>query len=254
MLSKTIKKTIRALVPRPLVSLVSQCRQRAWIKRNSTRSPRDVFTDIYRKGKWGKKKGVFYSGPGSSVEHITKPYIRVITEHLQSFGGNRTLVDLGCGDLQISKNFFDYCSEYVGVDVVSDLIEHHKSTVTNPHVRFCCLDLVSDELPEGDVCLLRQVLQHLSNAQIAKILPKLRKYKVCFVTEHLPADNPDIIPNKDIVHGSWNRSNENSGVYLDKPPFDIPSKCLQLVLEVPGVEVGDGSVIRTYKIEFDESV
>ncbi len=254
MLSKTIRKTISALVPRPLARLVSQYRQRAWIKRNLSRSSREVFTDIYRKGKWGRKEGAFYSGPGSSVEHITKPYIRVITEHLQSSGGKKTLVDLGCGDLEISKNFFDYCSEYVGVDVVSDLIESHKSTITNPQVKFRCLDLVNDELPEGDICLLRQVLQHLSNAQIAKILPKLRKYKVCFVTEHLPADNPGIIPNKDIVHGSWTRMSQNSGVYLDKPPFNTPSQCLQLILEVSSVEVGDGSVIRTYKIEFGEAV
>jgi len=42
-----------------------------------------------------------------------------------------------------------------------------------------------EALPEGDICFVRQVLQHLSNDQIAGVLPKLGKFRWCFITEHL---------------------------------------------------------------------
>jgi len=121
-------------------------------------------------------------------------------------------------------------------------------------VKFISLDIVEDDLPDGDICFLRQVLQHLSNAQISKILPKLKMYNVCFVTEHYPTDNPAIVPNKDIVHGGGIRPYENSGVYLDESPFNVPRACMELILEVPGVGLPkeyDQGVIRTYRIDFN---
>ena len=93
----------------------------------------------------------------------------------------------------------------------------------------------------------------MSNEQILKILPKLRQYKIVFITEHYPTPNSGIIPNKNMVPGSAIRAYRNSGVYLDKMPFNVPKDALQLFLEVAGVGMGKGfdqGVIRTYKLEF----
>ena len=61
------------------------------------------------------------------------------------------------------------------------------------------LDIAADYLPSGDCALLRQVLQHLSNAEVQNILRKITGFKYIILTEHLP--NGDFIPNKDVISG-----------------------------------------------------
>jgi hypothetical protein len=251
-----MKQLLKALAPKPLVRIIRRYKQRIQDSRNASRPAREVFSEIYRDGHWGSRAGDrFCSGTGSATQAVTEPYIETVVGYLKSAGADKTIVDLGCGDMVIGQNFLDFCTEYIGVDVVDDLIKKHRSTYKDRNTKFLCLDIVDDDLPDGDICFVRQVLQHLSNDQVARILQKLRKYKVCFITEHYPADNAQIEPNKDIVHGSRIRVYENSGVYLDKPPFNIPEECIEKVLEVPGCK-GDDShwgVIRTYKIDYSAS-
>jgi hypothetical protein len=113
-------------------------------------------------------------------------------------------------------------------------------------------DVVEAALPQGDVAILRHVLQHLSNREIGDILSKLPAYRWALITEHYPTDNPAIVPNRDMVHGGYVRVHENSGVFLSEPPFEVPGAELSLILEVPGIELGEGSdrgVIRTFLYE-----
>ena len=247
-----MKDALRSLLPDAVLCELRRFRQSLADRRNARRTPREIFTEIYEKGKWSAGERGFCSGAGSSTESVTRPYVQMITEYLQAAGRGKTVVDLGCGDLEIGKQLIPWCSRYIGVDVVPSLIEKHASAGWGQHVRFLCLDIVDDALPDGDICLLRQVLQHLSNRQIAAVLPKLRKYQVTFITEHYPGNDVEAIPNKDIVHGSKVRAEEGSGVYFDKPPFNVPPHCMEMVLEVPGVGLASGKdqgVIRTYKLE-----
>lgn len=216
-------------------------------RRNLERTPREVFSEIYREGVWGgSAKQAFNSGAGSVNPSVVGPYIEKVGAELRAMAPVK-VVDLGCGDFTVSKQLVGYCSEYIGIDVVPELISHLRVTNADSHVSFLSLDVVDEELPEGDVCLVRQVLQHLSNDQIAKVLAKLNRYGTVFVTEHYPAHGTPVIHNLDKVHGASTRLYENSGVYLDKPPFNCTG--LELLLEVP-----DGSrnklhpgVIRTFK-------
>jgi len=218
---------------------------------NTLTSRRMIFSRIYRKKIWGNDGNSFCSGAGSRKESITRPYIDKITEFLKTYGSNKPrLVDLGCGDFFIGKNFIDYGKEYIGVDIVPRLIAEHNKLSYPGHVKFRCSDIVKDELPEGDICFLRQVLQHLSNKEIAQVLPKLKKYKIVFITEHQPYRDTVFFPNKEIRHGAGTRLRFGSGVYLDQPPFNIPSSRFSLVLEVPAEDVGHAGMIRTYKLEF----
>lgn len=157
----------------------------------------------------------------------------------ENFSG-LTFVDLGCGDFRIGKQLLPLCSSYIGVDVVKPLVRRNQEIYGDSRVQFVHLDIVKDELPNGDVCFIRQVLQHLSNKQIVDILAKITKYKWVFITEHYPTDNDTIEPNKDKPHGGDIRAYENSGVYLTKPPFELPSQKLEKVLEVAGAGLGEG--------------
>ena len=51
------------------------------------------------------------------------------------------------------------------------------------------MNIVKDNLPSADCIILRQVLQHLSNAEVQQIITKLSAYKYIILTEHLPNGN-----------------------------------------------------------------
>jgi hypothetical protein len=67
-----------------------------------------------------------------------------------------------------------FCGRYIACDVVPGLIDFIKRQFEDLDVEFKLLDLVKDEFPAGDVALIRQVLQHLSNDQIARFVARSR--------------------------------------------------------------------------------
>ena len=219
-------------------------------ERNRYRTAEQVFSEIYQRNRWGGCNGEFCSGPGSTDRRIVSPYVAMVFEQANSYGfrGSR-FVDLGCGDFRVGRQLTPLCSSYVGVDVVRTLVTENQGRFGSSNIRFEHLDIADEELPEGEVCFIRQVFQHLSNRQIIKILGKLGGFRYVFITEHYPTDNEEIEPNKDMVHGGDVRVSRNSGVYLSDPPFNLPAESVRLVLEVPGVGVGENGssgVIRTY--------
>src|SRR5690606_6276338 len=104
--------------------------------------------------------------------------------------GDRPLrvVDLGCGDFSIGRRLLAGAGNitYIGCDIVPELIQAHSAHVNDPRARFQELDIVGNDLPEGDVCLVREVLQHLSNADVSRVLKKLAQYEEVLVTEARP--------------------------------------------------------------------
>jgi hypothetical protein len=246
-----MKRLIKKLIPGAVFVFLNEVKIAQENRQNAHRTVQDVFTDIYRDKKWGGKNANFFSGDGST-EAVIQPYVQLIIDFLKANAAAKPkVIDLGCGDFEVGRQLISYCSEYMGIDIVPALIERHQCSGYGDHVTFRCMNIIDDPLPSGDICFLRQVLQHLSNAEITKILPKLEQYKAVFITEHYPSDNPQIVPNKDIVHGSGIRLYANSGVYLNQPPFNIPPQALELVLEVPGRGASKGydpGVIRTYKL------
>ncbi len=220
---------------------------------NRHRSPQAVFTEVYERGSWGGMPGEFYSGSGTHEEEIVSAYVSGVsrTADVRGFGG-RTFVDLGCGDFHVGQRLLPLCSRYVGVDVVKPLVARNERVFGNETTRFVHADIIEEDLPGGDVGILRHVLQHLSNRQIRAILDKLRIYRWVLITEHYPTDNDAIVPNRDMVHGGYVRVHKNSGVYLSEPPFDLPKAALTLVLETPATDLGgdrDRGVVRTFLYE-----
>jgi hypothetical protein len=101
---------------------------------------------------------------------------------------------------------------------------------------------VKDEIPTGDVLILRQVLQHLSNDDISKFTKSIpRVFSYLLLTEHLPSEN-DLLANKDKLSGTDIRLGSGSGVVLTQPPFNMNFKSETKLLSVP--QFG-GSIVTT---------
>ena len=186
---------------------------------------------VYKNNLWGGKKSEFYSGLGSHHPETVNAYIDVVSAFLQDFETLPVVCDLGCGDFNIGKELVKYTKRYIAIDIVPELIGHNTREFNTDNLEFRILDIAKDELPSGDVAILRQVLQHLSNAEIKSVIEKLYAYKYVILTEHLPEGNFE--PNKDIISGQGIRLKKQSGVKLTSPPFNFKAKEEKQLLSVP---------------------
>ena len=183
---------------------------------------KDVMNQIYDRHLWGGNEFDFYSGVGSHDPKIIKPYLYVIIDFLKSHNNQLVVCDLGCGDFNIGKHLTTYTKKYKAIDIVENLIERNKTLYKADNLEFLCLDISKDELPPGDCIILRQVLQHLSNAEIQKVTKKLATYKYIILSEHIPVGT--FIPNMDIISGQGIRIKQNSGVNIMESPFNLKIK------------------------------
>jgi len=221
--------------------------QLRWIRAKYARmTTREAFSYIYKNNIWGKDAASPYCSGTGSRGKAAQQYIEVVRKYIRA---NRisSVLDIGCGDYFIGSQLADSLQNYHGVDIVPELIQYLTIHRSRPGVEFSCRDVICDDLPPSELCLVRQVLQHLSNDEILALLPKLEQYKHVLITEHYPSPRHTIIPNLDKPHGPDTRIIDNSAVYLDLPPYNLH---VEQLLEVP-VEssiVSDGETIRTFLI------
>lgn len=184
---------------------------------------KDVMHQIYENKMWGG--GVdFYSGIGSHSPEIVNPYVKELAGFLNSFDEKLVVCDLGCGDFNVGSQLVHQTKKYIAIDIVPGLIERNRDAFKSKELEFLCLDISADELPKADCAIIRQVMQHLSNKEIASLLAKLVGYKYLILTEHLPLG--DFIPNKDIISGQGIRLKKNSGVDILAPPFNMKARLI----------------------------
>ena len=189
-----------------------------------------TFQSIYRDHLWGiDDTRHYFSGVGSTGGHALQ-YVATMAPLLRQHAGQEPeeliVVDLGCGDFAIGSTLLKSLDgvRYIGCDIVPELIAYNQNTFGLGSVEFQTIDIVRDLLPSGHVCLLRQVLQHLSNAEIAMVLPKLAKYKYVYVSEDQPLISEGM-PNPDKPVGAnirfdW-RTGRGRGVELNLPPWSL---------------------------------
>ena len=181
-------------------------------------STNQIFSKIYNDGLWNKKSSNFNSGPGSHNKELVIPFL----EFVNCFIINKkikTIVDLGCGDFNIGKNIYKNTNQYYAIDIVPNLIDHNKNLFKDSKIKFECNDFINDPIPEADCVILRQVLQHLDNQSIIKILKKIKLYKYVIITEHIPKNN--FVPNIDKKTGPTTRVEFNSGIDIEIEPFNF---------------------------------
>jgi len=203
---------------------------------------KDVMQQVYEMQLWGSNTSKFYSGEGSHEPELVTPYVEVVSSFLNSFETPLTVCDLGCGDFNIGKNLVKFTASYIAIDIVEDLILYNKKHFKADHLEFFCLDIAVDDLPAGDCVILRQVLQHLSNVEITRVLAKLSRFKYVILTEHIPSGA--FIPNKDLISGQGIRLKKKSGVNVLEPPFCFPVKNNQTLGSVVPKD-GKGIIVTT---------
>jgi SAM-dependent methyltransferase len=185
----------------------------------------ESFDYIYLHRLWGRGTPM-YSGPGSYGEWAEKT-ISVVGDFIRE-QGIRSVTDLGCGDFNVGSQLCPLVETYHALDISSEIIRLDRERF--PHldnVTFQTANACSDPLPAADLALIRQVLQHIPNAQVEEVLQNVERtgFKYALVVEHLPTPGEMTKPNVDIPQASAG-IRPYSGVCIDEPPFSRPARRL----------------------------
>lgn len=179
----------------------------------------EVFTSIYDSGFWGvAEDGDPSSGWGSFPVHA-KPYMDFLVNFINT-NQIHSVVDLGCGTWEFSR-YIDWGNiNYIGVDAVASVVELNQRKFGSGNINFIQGDILNMQLPDGELVVCKDVLQHLKNDDVILFLSKINKYKHCLFTNDLAISYTDSV---DITN--HNRDNvargENRPIDLTKPPFNV---------------------------------
>ena len=142
-----------------------------------------AFDKIYRTREWG-----FGSGEGSNPEYAT-PYIRYIENFLKD-KNIRSVLDCGCGDLQIASTVDWGEVDYLGIETSQEALALAETRIKpglvlkNTHI--------SSQRWSRDLALVKEVFQHLPFFEIGRCLQSLSCCKYVLVTNDFPGKAEDI--------------------------------------------------------------
>lgn len=159
------------------------------------------------------------SGTGSNLAQTDNIRFRLpgLVEDL----GARVLLDAPCGDFYWMSHTRLPVESYIGVDVVSDVIEGNRTRYSRPGRSFQVCDITAELLPRADLILCRDCLVHFS---FEDAFAAIRGFKMSGATYLLCTTFVDTKENVDIVTSSWRPLN------LQLPPFCFPEP-LELLTE-----------------------
>lgn len=207
--------------------------------RRAHQTPGEVFSEIYTRNQWGDEDS--RSGPGSNLEQ-TEAIRRALPRLLEELGCS-SLLDIPCGDFYWMKEIQGQLEEigvdYVGGDIVPELVAETARIHAGDHRSFQVLDLLSDRLPRVDLVLCRDCLVHLSFENIFKALESIRASGAEYL---LTTTFRERKGNRDILTGSWQPLN------LEKAPFHLPPPLRWIDEECP-IEGFEDKALGLWRVE-----
>lgn len=123
-----------------------------------------LFSLIYHTGYW-KGLGIgSRSGEGSSIS-ATETIRRTLPAMIKALEIG-SMLDLPCGDWHWMSKVDLGEIDYIGADIVDDLIRDNRRKYGSHNRRFVKLDITRDELPRSELIFVRDCLVHLKEDQI----------------------------------------------------------------------------------------
>ena len=167
------------------------------------------FSNVYENNLF--KGRISRSGEGSDL--VQTATIRSRLPRLIEELNIKKLLDAPCGDWYWMREVHLCVDEYLGVDIVDELIKKNQFTYGNKQISFQCLNLATDALPKSDLILCRDCLVHLSFDDALEIISN---FKHSGATYLLTTTFSKRMRNEDLGSGFWRPLN------LQLPPFNFP--------------------------------
>jgi len=135
--------------------------------------------------------------------------------------GVRTLLDAPCGDLNWMQHVRLGVAQYIGVDILAEVVSENEYRNASAGRRFVCADILSSPLPPSDAILCRDLLGHLPFSDINRALGNFKRSGATYL---LVSTFTAARPNQDVMPGGWRPLN------FTLPPFTFPQP-LRLINE-----------------------
>jgi hypothetical protein len=176
---------------------------------------REIFREIYESNGWNSDQSK--SGPGSTIP-ATATLRRKLPKLLRKLD-IKIFLDAPCGDFHWMRTVDLGEVEYIGADIVPDLIDRLHAEYAGPKRRFMKLDIVEDVIPAADLWLCRDVLFHLSEADVLQVLRKVADSDVRYF---LTSSHPFVKHNRDVYSGGFRHIN------LRASPYNLPEPVMEI--------------------------
>jgi hypothetical protein len=197
-----------------LVYPVQRLRRKAQRQSLAGQSPREVFRRIYDENIWGNMAS--RSGNGSTLSATRA--LRTALPQLFTIYHVRTFLDAPCGDFAWMKAVpLPTDMQYIGADIVPDLIAKIETDYGNAQRKFMVLDIITTPLPKADMMMCRDCLFHLSYRDIAGFLYNFVASGIPYL---LTTSHVDVTSNRDINTGDFRP------IDLFSKPFCFPRETL----------------------------
>ena len=180
---------------------------------------KDVFSYIYERNDWENSES--RSGRCATVEATerVRQQLPLVVQKL----GVRSMLDAPCGDFNWMQHTELDLDNYIGADIVPDMIKRNQELYSRPGREFRRLDITKDKIPTVDLIFCRDCLIHLSLHYMADAIANFKKSgsKYLLTTTYTTHRQ-----NTDILTGDCRFIN------LQIPPFNLPEP-LDLIVEEP---------------------
>jgi hypothetical protein len=141
------------------------------------------FTSVYETNVWGSDGSSEYngsSGGGSEIEFNKDTYIPFLKNFIIN-NNIKNVVDLGCGNFKCGKLIYDDLDIlYTGYDTYKKLIDYNLKQHSSTKYSFVHLDFFNKKqsIANGDLCILKDVIQHWKVDEIYSFLDYLTENKM----------------------------------------------------------------------------
>ncbi len=145
----------------------------------------NIFDNIYKNNIWNMGQNESKSGLGSTDEYtinIRNKLINFIKEKQIN-----KLLDTSCGDWNWMKNIKNDIPNYLGLDIVKDIVDKNNELYSNNNIKFIHTDFLSyiktQKDKSIDLILCRHTLEHLPTEYNIEFLKECKRVcKYLFVT------------------------------------------------------------------------
>ena len=137
----------------------------------------DFFHRVFTERMWNSDESA--SGVGSTLA-AAHELVQGLPGALHQLGV-RSLLDLPCGDFNWMKTVDLTGIDYLGGDIVVDVVEQNQRLHAREGVRFQVLDVVQDDLPPADLIFVRDCFIHFTLDLIQAALSNIRRADIKYL-------------------------------------------------------------------------
>jgi len=169
----------------------------------------ETFAEIFLSNHWSGNESV--SGSGSAIKQTNEisREIPILVKEL----GIKKFLDVPCGDFNWFSKMKMNLEQYIGADIIEDIVNRNNKLFGKNNLTFVTLDLIRDSLPEADLLLCRDCFVHLSHNDILTAIENIKRADIKYLLTTTFSEGEE---NEDIVTGDWRIIN------LEKDPFNFP--------------------------------